>query len=114
MMAPQTHQQPASDRDDEPIVVRPDSVAGRLLPAFLARRVKDLCVLEEELARNGFGAIEKLGHNLKGLGRSYGFDGISDIGGALEQASRQCNVDEIRKQAAALAAYLRRVRVTPA
>jgi HPt (histidine-containing phosphotransfer) domain-containing protein len=113
MTPPQVHPVPATDDEDEPIVVRPDSFAGRLLPAFLARRARDLDVLDEELARNGFRTIEKVGHNLKGIGRSYGFDGISDIGGALEQAGRHHNADEIRRQTAALAAYLRRVRVAP-
>ena len=99
---------------DDPIVVRADSIAGRLMPAFLARRVKDLARIDEELARNGFRVIETLGHNLKGTGRSYGFDAISDIGAALEQASRRHDAAEIRRQADALVDYLRRVRVVPA
>ena len=100
--------------DDEPIVIRVDSIAGRLLPAFLDRRVKDLALIDEELDRNGFGVIERLGHNLKGIGRSYGFDGITDIGAVIEQAGRQHDAAEIRRQAAALMHYLQRVRIVPA
>lgn len=99
---------------DQPIVIRPDSIAARLLPSFLDRRNKDLAVIEEELARDGFRVIERLGHNLKGVGSSYGFDGISDIGAALEQASRDHDVDGIRRLAADLVRYLGRVRVEPA
>ena len=99
--------------DDAAIVIRADSVAGRLLPAFLARRIKDLAVIDEELARNGFRAIERLGHNLKGIGRSYGFDAISDIGAVIEQAGRRRDAAEVRSQAAALARYLQRVRIEP-
>lgn len=100
--------------DDSPIVVRADSIAGRLMPAFLDRRVRDLAVIEDELTRNGFRVIERIGHNLKGVGRSYGFDAITDIGAALESAGRQRDVEEIRRQSAALVAYLRRVHVVPA
>jgi HPt (histidine-containing phosphotransfer) domain-containing protein len=100
--------------DDDPIVVRADSVTGRLLPAFLDRRVRDLKVIEEELARNGFRVIERIGHNLKGIGRSYGFDGITDIGAAIENAGRQHDATEIRRQSEALMEYLQRVRIMPA
>jgi len=100
--------------NDDPIVIRPDSIAARLLPQFLDRRIKDLAVIDEELARNGFRVIERLGHNLKGVGRSYGFDGISDIGAAIEEAGRKQDADEIRAQASALVEYLGRVRVVPA
>jgi histidine phosphotransfer protein HptB len=99
--------------DDEPIVIRPDSVSARLLPAFLERRIRDLAVIDDELARNGFRVIERLGHNMKGVGRSYGFDGITDIGAAIEQAGRDHDADEIRRQAAALVHYLGRVKVLP-
>lgn len=98
----------------EPIVIRADSIAARLMPAFLSRRVKDLARIEEELARNGFRVIERIGHNLKGVGCSYGFDGISEIGAAMESAGRLHDVGEIRRQAAALTDYLSRVRIVPA
>jgi HPt (histidine-containing phosphotransfer) domain-containing protein len=98
---------------EDPIIVRADSIAGRLMPSFLSRRVKDLASIDQELARNGFRVIERIGHNLKGVGRSYGFDGISDIGAAIEAAGQQQDVGAIRRHAEALAEYLRRVRVVP-
>jgi HPt (histidine-containing phosphotransfer) domain-containing protein len=113
MMLSESESTPPEAAIDEPIVIRPDSVAGRLLPAFLDRRAKDLALIDAELTRNGFRAIERVGHNLKGIGRSYGFDGISDIGAAIERAGRRHDAAEIRKQAAALTQYLRRVRILP-
>lgn len=99
--------------DDEPIVIRAGSVAGRLLPAFLDRRARDLALIEEALASDRFREIERVGHNLKGTGSSYGCPGVSDIGAALEQAARQHDAAEIRRQAEALPRYLRRVRIIP-
>ncbi len=111
MMPFEPEPSPQEVPEGEPIVIRPDSVASRLLPAFLARRVKDLALIDEELPRNGFRVIEKIGHNLKGIGRSYGFDGITDIGAAMEVAGRDHDSDEIRRQAVALTQYLKRVRI---
>lgn len=110
---PPNHPQPVQP-NDEPIVIHPDTVAARLLPAFLARRVKDLALIEEELARDGYRAIERMGHNLKGIGRTYGLDGISEIGAVLEKAGQRHDAAEIRQQATALAEYLRRVQIAPA
>ena len=105
--------QPRVPEDDEPILIRADSVAGRLLPAFLDRRARDLALIDDALAGDGFRAIERVGHNLKGTGSSYGCPGVSDIGAALEQAAREHDAAGIRRQAAALARYLRRVRIAP-
>jgi HPt (histidine-containing phosphotransfer) domain-containing protein len=103
-----------ADGRDEPLVVHADPVLRRLLPTFLARRQQDLTVINHELERDGFSALEQLGHNLKGTGRSYGFDGISETGKALEQAAQHHDAAEIRRQATKLAEYLRRVRIAPA
>jgi HPt (histidine-containing phosphotransfer) domain-containing protein len=100
--------------NDEPIVVQADPVLKRLLPRFLARRRQDVRLITQDLERDDFSALEQLGHNLKGTGRSYRFDGISEIGAALEQASRRHDAAAIRRQAANLAEYLRRVRIAPA
>lgn len=97
--------------DDEPIPIEADTVAGRLMPTFLERRIKDLATIEAELAGGGFRVIERIGHNLKGVGRSYGLDAVTDIGAALESAGRRQDVADIQRQAALLCRYLSRVRI---
>lgn len=96
------------------IVVHVDAILERLLPKFLARRRQDVTFIIEELEREGFAALEKLGHNLKGTGRGYGLDGISEIGAVLERAAQNRDAEVIRAQATALDDYLTRVRVAPA
>jgi len=95
------------------IVVHVDAILERLLPKFLARRRQDVTFIVEELERDGFAALEKLGHNLKGTGRGYGLDGISEIGALLERAAQDHDAEVIRAQATALDDYLRRVRIAP-
>lgn len=113
MTAP-TPDPPEHATDADTIVVHVDPILERLLPKFLARRRQDVTFIAEELERDGFAALEKLGHNLKGTGRGYGLDGISEIGGLLERAAQNRDADVIRAQAIALDAYLRRVRIAPA
>jgi sigma-B regulation protein RsbU (phosphoserine phosphatase) len=96
-----------------PIIARVDPVLQPLLPTFLTRRRQDVTLIKQELKREGFRAIETIGHNLKGIGSSYGFQGISDIGKAMEFAAQMQDADAIRQNAKELDEYLRRVRLEP-
>jgi hypothetical protein len=49
---------------------------------------------------------------MKGIGSSYGFPPITEIGRKLEEASSAGSKDVIKKLAAELADYLDRVEVT--
>ncbi|MFO0794005.1 MAG: hypothetical protein U0586_08065 [Candidatus Brocadiaceae bacterium] len=48
---------------------------------------------------------------MKGCGKGYGFDGISDIGLSLEQAAKEKNAEEIQKQAGKLSQYLKSIEL---
>jgi hypothetical protein len=48
---------------------------------------------------------------MKGAGGGYGFDAITEIGAALEEAAKQRNGAEIRDRVNELARYLDRVEV---
>ena len=76
---------------------RPDPAVAALLPAFLARRRDDARSLENALAGADFAAIAAIGHRLKGLGSTYGFDAISQAGRELEAAAAQCDTAAARQ-----------------
>lgn len=97
--------------EQTPIIAKVDPVLRPLLPTFLARRRQDVTLIKQELKREGFRAIETIGHNLKGIGSSYGFHGISDIGKAMEQAAQVQDAVAIYQHAKELDGYLRRVRL---
>jgi hypothetical protein len=63
------------------------------------------------LVREDFDALQVLGHNMRGTGRGYGFDAVSDIGRALEEAAVRHDPSVIRKEAERLDAYLSQVEV---
>lgn len=56
-------------------------------PTFLTNRRADLEKLSAALASQDFAAIQKIGHNCKGIGKGYGFPEISEIGATLEKAA---------------------------
>lgn len=97
--------------EQPPIIAQVDPVLRPLLPKFLTRRRQDVTLIKQELKREGFRAIETIGHNLKGIGSSYGFHGISDIGKSMEQAAQVQDAAAIRQLTKELDEYLRRVRL---
>ena len=92
-----------------PIHVDPD--LADLIPGFLDKRRTDTAVILAALDRSEFETVRILGHSMKGSGGGYGFDAISEIGAALEQAAKRNNTDEIRQQVSDLCSYLDRVEV---
>ena len=58
-----------------------------LVPSFLANRRKDVASARAALRRRDFHSLWVLAHTMKGLGASYGFDGISTIGAEMEKAA---------------------------
>lgn len=59
----------------------------RLRRKFLSRRWRDLGALASALSIHDWATIQTLGHRMKGLAGSYGFDEIGAIGSRLETAA---------------------------
>ncbi|TAJ09263.1 MAG: Hpt domain-containing protein [Nitrospirae bacterium] len=93
------------------IIVQGDPDLQELIPGFLENRRKDVAILIAANDRGDFQAIQALGHRLKGDGGGYGFDGLSAIGYALEQAAQERNQETVRSRVAELSSYLSRVEV---
>jgi len=55
--------------------------------------------------------VESLGHGMKGAGSSWGFQVITDIGAALEQAAESADTGASRKWVGELSRYLDRVEI---
>ena len=93
------------------IAVHPDEEIRHLVPAFLAHRQRDVVALAAALAQHDFTALGRLGHTLKETGRAYGFDGITEIGSAIERAAHHQDRDAIVTRIGHLSGYLHRVQV---
>lgn len=93
------------------IVVTVDEEIEDLVPGFLENRHRDVKTLEEALEKGDYETIRSLGHKMKGAGGGYGFDAITDIGMALENAAKDSDAQEIQGRIQELTHYLEHVEV---
>lgn len=93
------------------IVVRIDPGLRDLVPEFLENRRREVPALQAAIERGDLASVQAAGHRLKGDGGGYGFDAISGIGGALEEAAKRGDREALRRAVRELAAFLERVEV---
>ena len=103
----------SGEQPKDPIVVRANPEFTDLIPAFLQNRRQDVIAMLDALDRGDFETVASLGHGMKGAGGSCGFQAITDIGAALEQAAESADNDASRKWVGELSRYLDRVEVVP-
>jgi PAS domain S-box-containing protein len=93
------------------ILVRANPKLTDLIPGFLQNRRHDVIAMLVALDRGDFETVENLGHGMKGAGGSWGFQGITEIGAALEQAAEIADTVASRKWVGELSRYLDRVEI---
>ena len=67
--------------------------------------------MRDALDRGDFETVEFLGHGMRGAGGMFGFQAITDIGAALEQAAESADTDALRKWMVELSQYLDRAEI---
>jgi PAS domain S-box-containing protein len=92
-------------------VVYIDPDIEELIPEFLDNIGKNTEEIKELLVREDMEAIRVIGHSMKGSGGSYGFDEITRIGKAIEDAAKAGNRDNIERLNEELVEYLSKVKV---
>jgi hypothetical protein len=93
------------------VVVHADPDLAELIPGYLANRARDVDALRAALGRGDLEAARIIGHSMKGSGGGYGFDGITEIGAAIEQGAKDSDVQAVIDAVSALADYLQGVEV---
>ena len=95
-----------TEEQEKRIVVRIDPDLADLIPGFLENRRKDITNILAALEKKDHETIRVLGHSMKGCGSGYGFDEITELGRALEQAAKNQDEEDIKGKTAELSAYL--------
>ena len=72
----------------EPIIVTVAKDLEDLVPTFMKNRNKELETLRAALAGGDFEQLRQLGHRMKGVGSSYGFENVSLLGKQIEDGAR--------------------------
>ena len=81
------------------------------VPAFLKNCGQNVVVMLDALDRGDFETVEFLGHGMRGAGGMFGFQVITDIGTALEEAAERADTGASRKWVGELSRYLSRVEI---
>lgn len=92
-------------------IVHVDASFSPLIPKFLANRKKEVIAMQEALIPQDFETVRKVAHGMKGAGGSYGFDRITEIAAAVEQAAKDGIPETIDRGLTRLGSYLERVEV---
>jgi HPt (histidine-containing phosphotransfer) domain-containing protein len=95
----------------EKIIVQVDPDLEDLIPGYLQNRRQDMEAILQALEKQDFETIRILGHTMKGTGGGYGFDAISEMGRALEEAAKTRDTQAIKRELASLLDYLEAVEV---
>jgi HPt (histidine-containing phosphotransfer) domain-containing protein len=82
-----------------------------LIPVFLKNRHKEVDTLRVALASADFEQLRQLGHRMKGVGNSYGFERVSVIGKQIEDGARSGDRAGLEASIAGYADYLTKVEV---
>ena len=98
--------------DTDPIYIATPKGLEDLVPAYLEARRRDAQQAAVMLDHHDFQGVIKIAHNMAGSGASYGFQGLSELGGALEIAARAGDVSASRECLGALENHLRRIRLS--
>ncbi len=80
-------------------------IADRI-PAYLLNCRQNVTALTDALDRVDFETVALLAHNMRGSGGAYGFQAITDIGAALEEAANSDDAVASRKSVGDLSIYL--------
>ena len=82
-----------------------------LIPVFLRNRGKELDALRAALAAADFEQLRQLGHRMKGVGTSYGFNRVSTIGKCSAVCSRCGDRASLEACIAEYGDYLSKVKI---
>ena len=93
------------------VTVSIDSDLEELVPGFLENRRKDAATLARAVQTQDVKTVRLLGHRMKGDGGGYGFQEISQIGEALEQAAIREDWTVITEKTEVLRTFLAQVDV---
>jgi HPt (histidine-containing phosphotransfer) domain-containing protein len=82
-----------------------------LIPSFLSNRRREVESLRHAVIVGDFELVRRLGHRMRGVGGSYGFDYVSILGRRIEQGGREHDVALLGELVADYEDYLSAVRI---
>jgi HPt (histidine-containing phosphotransfer) domain-containing protein len=82
-----------------------------LIPTFMKNRNKELETLKTALGAGDMEQLRQLGHRMKGVGNSYGFEKVSLLGKEIEDGAKVKDLAGLATRLTEYADYLARVKI---
>jgi len=96
---------------DQPISVTVAKDLEDLIPTFMKNRHKELETLQVALAAGNMAQLRTLGHRMKGVGTSYGFELVSVLGKQIEDGAKATDLLSLEARIVEYRDYLARVAI---
>jgi HPt (histidine-containing phosphotransfer) domain-containing protein len=96
---------------NQPIVVTVAKDLEDLIPTFMKNRAKELETLRNALTGSDFEQLRQIGHRMKGVGNSYGFEKVSLLGQDVEDGAKATDRAALATSIDEYAGYLARVQI---
>ena len=93
------------------IVVRVDAELLELCRVYLANRTKEVEEMKAALQRHDFETIHRMGHNMHGSGRMFGFEELTVTGAELQRAATAGDRAEIMRLQGSIGEFVSRVEL---
>jgi HPt (histidine-containing phosphotransfer) domain-containing protein len=97
--------------NDKTITVTVAKDLEDLIPTFMTNRNKELETLRVALGAGDMEQLRQLGHRMKGVGNSYGFELISVLGKQIEDGVKAGDLPGLEARIREYTDYLARVTV---
>jgi HPt (histidine-containing phosphotransfer) domain-containing protein len=97
--------------NDQTITVTVAKDLEDLIPTFITNRNKELETLRSALGAGDMEQLRQLGHRMKGVGYSYGFELISVLGKQIEDGAKARDVAGLQAHITEYTDYLARVNI---
>ncbi len=91
----------------ETVARRASQILADRAPAYLESCRRNVVTIREALDRSDFDTVAVLGHNMRGSGGAFGFQPISELGGALERGATDADIEAAGKALTQLTDYLK-------
>ena len=95
----------------DPVTVTVAKDLEDLIPTFMKNRAKELETLRAALSGGDMEQLRQLGHRMKGVGNSYGFEKVSALGRQIEDGAKAGDRAGLEARIAEYTDYLSRVQV---
>ena len=82
-----------------------------LIPTFMKNRSKELETLRAALTAADMEQLRQIGHRMRGVGTSYGFEQVSALGRQIEDGAKSRDLPGLEARIAEYADYLARVKI---